>query len=320
MLGASLCLKKRSYPTTAMTPEIYTILAGIRIRIDNQTINGRVYDLLASHQGDGVWRIDRVAGSTEVPTGGGTETGGDSSPALGSGPGNRTYTVGTAIDTLTLPAASGGDGTLTYSLAPSVPGLTFNASTRQLTGTPTMAASYNITYTVTDEDGDTDTLGFTITVQDVDNGDPVMIPDAVLRSAIEAQLGKAQGAPIYKIEMQSLEIMHRWANFVVPSSYGGHWGFSSANGALGGFDIAEHGARVPDSRTAQREFRAVVVLLVNEENPATRELLDVVSRDVDWFGHGGIDEFPSIFNFYEATGGRATITVDGLDQLALDNG
>ena len=122
MLGASLCLKKRSYPTTAMTPEIYTILAGIRIRIDNQTINGRVYDLLASHQGDGVWRIDRVAGSTEVPTGGGT-----------------------------------------------------------------------------------DTLGFTITVQDVDNGDPVMIPDAVLRSAIEAQLGKAQGAPIYKIEMQSLE-------------------------------------------------------------------------------------------------------------------
>ena len=37
-------------------------LAGIRIRIDNETINGRVYDFLASHQGDGVWRIDRVAG------------------------------------------------------------------------------------------------------------------------------------------------------------------------------------------------------------------------------------------------------------------
>ena len=39
-------------------------LAGIRIRIDNETINGRVYDFAASHQGDGVWRIDRVAGST----------------------------------------------------------------------------------------------------------------------------------------------------------------------------------------------------------------------------------------------------------------
>ena len=39
-------------------------LAGIRIRINNETINGRVYDFEASHQGDGVWRIDRVAGST----------------------------------------------------------------------------------------------------------------------------------------------------------------------------------------------------------------------------------------------------------------
>ena len=36
-------------------------LAGIRIRINNETINGRVYDFEASHQGDGVWRIDRVA-------------------------------------------------------------------------------------------------------------------------------------------------------------------------------------------------------------------------------------------------------------------
>ncbi len=39
------------------------LLRGIRIRFDNETINGRVYDFLASHQGDGVWRIDRVAGS-----------------------------------------------------------------------------------------------------------------------------------------------------------------------------------------------------------------------------------------------------------------
>ena len=659
----------------------------------------------------------RAAGSGEV----------DRFPSFraASNPGAQTYTVGTAIDALTLPEASGGNGTLAYSLSPNVPGLTFNASTRQLTGTPSTAGTYAMTYTVTDEDDDTDTLGFTITVEDVDNGDTVMIPDAVLRSAIEARLGKAQGAPIYKIEMQRLtsfdpgwlndiggirdlaglqfatnlvqltlrsnhhtvfptpdlsplagltkltrlnlaafnniedpspldlsslaglvnlswldlgynnisdvsalkgltrlawlsirvnnisdisalsdmsvlkqlygqdneiarieslrgltglqtvvlssneisdlaplaanpglasgdsvdvrnnplsitstgahvpnlrargvnvrfseivefdspqtyndnlfvipvtermteinahlndyvdrvlehfgdvfdfvifvpntnglganfsvrqnsvtgigravwetggklhgvvnmggtgvgssglldrgisiiregpvlhELMHRWANFVVPSSYGAHWGFSSANGALGGFDIAdlvdhgggrysarhayvagpaansipyapielylaglvppedvpdiwvaedgaflydddgtpvyddrgsrmftanqvstytiediiaEHGARVPDSRNSQREFRAVVVLLVNEENPATRQLLDVVSRDVAWFGHGGNDASPRVFNFYEATGGRATISVDGLDQLALDNG
>ena len=43
-------------------------LAETRIRIDNQTIGGRVYDLLASHQGDGIWRIDRIAGNPESPT------------------------------------------------------------------------------------------------------------------------------------------------------------------------------------------------------------------------------------------------------------
>ena len=53
-----------------------TFLAGIRIRINNQTINGRVYDLLAVHQGSGVWRIDRVAGNTGAPATPPTPTGG----------------------------------------------------------------------------------------------------------------------------------------------------------------------------------------------------------------------------------------------------
>ena len=90
-----------------------------------------------------------------------------------SGPGNQSYAVGTAIATLTLPEASGGDGTLTYSLSPEVPGLSFNATTRQLTGTPSTAASYNMTYTATDADGDTDSLSFSITVDESDDvGDP----------------------------------------------------------------------------------------------------------------------------------------------------
>jgi len=90
-----------------------------------------------------------------------------------SGPGNQSYEVGTAIDTLTLPEASGGDGTLTYSLSPEVPGLSFNATARQLTGTPSTAASYNMTYTATDADGDTDSLSFSITVDESDDaGDP----------------------------------------------------------------------------------------------------------------------------------------------------
>ena len=79
-------------------------------------------------------------------------------------PGDQSYTVGTAIATLTLPEATAGNGTLSYSLSPSVPGLSFNAATRQVSGTPSTAGTHAMTYTVADEDGDTDTLSFTITV------------------------------------------------------------------------------------------------------------------------------------------------------------
>ena len=169
-----------------------------------------MYDFEASHRGDGVWRIDRVAGSTEAPANGGTG-GADTSPsfAAGGGPGNRTYTVGTAIETLTLPEASGGNGALTYSLSPDVPGLTFDAATRQLTGTPSTAASYNMTYTATDEDGDTDTLRFAMIVAEPDDGGDsttgaVSITDANLRAAVEDALGKASGAAITGEDMATL--------------------------------------------------------------------------------------------------------------------
>ena len=81
-------------------------------------------------------------------------------------PGDQTYTTGTAIDALTLPEAMSGNAPLTYSLAPNVPGLAFNATMRQLSGTPSTLGAYAMRYTVTDEDGDSDTLRFTISVTD----------------------------------------------------------------------------------------------------------------------------------------------------------
>ena len=151
----------------------------LAINVNNVTFMGRFYDFRASHQGDGVWRIDRLAGSTTPTTGGGTD--GDTSPAFPAtgGPGDQSYTLDTAIAALTLPAATGGDGDLTYSLSPSVPGLSFDAMTRQLTGTPTAAGTHAMTYRVTDDDGDTDSLGFTITVQD---GGVSGSPDLVVQS------------------------------------------------------------------------------------------------------------------------------------------
>ena len=89
-------------------------------------------------------------------------------------PNDQTYTMGQTITALTLPAATGGTGDLTYTLTgPSdvalsvaVPGLTFNPSSRVLSGTPTTAATTELTYTVTDENGSTASATLTLTVAD----------------------------------------------------------------------------------------------------------------------------------------------------------
>ena len=76
-----------------------------------------------------------------------------------------TVVKGTAIDPITLPQASGGEGALTYALAPNVPGLTFDPETRQLSGTPTEAGTYPLSYTATDAAGASATLSFTVVVR-----------------------------------------------------------------------------------------------------------------------------------------------------------
>ena len=94
----------------------------------------------------------------------------DTAPAFAVTVADQTYTEGEAISPLTLPEASGGNGTLSYSLTPTVPGLTFVAATRTLSGTPTAAGTYDMTYQVADADtntaaSDAATLTFTTTVQ-----------------------------------------------------------------------------------------------------------------------------------------------------------
>ena len=65
-------------------------------------------------------------------------------------PPDQNYTVDTAVD-VTLPAATGGTGTLTYTLTGALQaGLSYTAASRTLSGTPTVAATTTLTYTVTD--------------------------------------------------------------------------------------------------------------------------------------------------------------------------
>ena len=96
----------------------------------------------------------------------------DTAPVFAVSVVNRTYTEGEAISPLTLPEASGGNGALSYFLTPTVPGLTFTMATRTLSGIPTSAGTYDMTYQAADEDANTtasdaSTITFTIVVQPV---------------------------------------------------------------------------------------------------------------------------------------------------------
>ncbi len=70
----------------------------------------------------------------------------------------------TKLFTLQLPAGSGGDGVLDYDATGLPPGLSFVKSSRTITGTPTTANKYEVTYTATDEDKDVVTRNFFIEV------------------------------------------------------------------------------------------------------------------------------------------------------------
>ena len=92
--------------------------------------------------------------------------GSDTAPSFAgaSAPEDRMYTLDVEIEPLQLPEATGGDGLLTYFLRPEAPGLGFDAETRQLSGAPTRAGVYHMTYVAMDLDFDMDKLEFTITV------------------------------------------------------------------------------------------------------------------------------------------------------------
>ena len=97
----------------------------------------------------------------------------DTAPAFARPVPDQTYTVGEAISPLVLPEAVGGNGALSYELRPAIPGLTFDSGARTLSGTPSTAGTYQMTYQVSDADdntaaGDADTLSFTITVREAD--------------------------------------------------------------------------------------------------------------------------------------------------------
>lgn len=99
-------------------------------------------------------------------------------------------TTGKPYPTQVIPSASGGTGPYIYAATNLPPGLVFNASTQEITGTPSASGSYTFPVTVTDADGKTITTNYTIVVTD-----PLILPPATLADGTEGTLYNSQTIP-----------------------------------------------------------------------------------------------------------------------------
>ena len=81
------------------------------------------------------------------------------------------------------------------------------------------------------------------------------------------------------------------------------------------------GNRIPNFEASQRTFEVAVILVENDRFPATSADLELVSRHVELFSRKdsirSLQQFEKIFNFWEATGGRASINVGPMQQFLL---
>ena len=78
--------------------------------------------------------------------------------------------------------------------------------------------------------------------------------------------------------------------------------------------IAENGERRPDWRRAQHDFRIATIAIDDWLDHSPREGWEELSQIVANFSWPDNDDSPLI-NFFEATGGRGTVTADGLSEF-----
>lgn len=74
--------------------------------------------------------------------------------------------------------------------------------------------------------------------------------------------------------------------------------------------VASNGERSPNVSNSQKAFRILTVVV--SVNPVNESEWSIVNNDLDWFSKQTDDGNIDLFNFWEATGGRATMKVDGL--------
>jgi subtilase family serine protease len=151
------------------------------------THTGNLYEVTASHNGtctppsqDAVLCTATGAANTyNGPTGWGTPNGLTAFQTNGStggntvtvtNPGNQTTTVGTAVSLQIHATDSASGQTLTYSATGLPAGLSINSSTGLISGTPTTAATSNVTVTAKDTTGASGSTSFTWTISSSGGG------------------------------------------------------------------------------------------------------------------------------------------------------
>ena len=108
----------------------------------------------------------------------------DPMPSFASSGTSRSATVGQYFS-FTRPAASGGNAPLTYSVSGSCAGLTANSSS--VSGQPSSTGQCGFTWTVRDNDGDTDTYSLQISVGSASDPMPSFASSGTSRSATVGQ-------------------------------------------------------------------------------------------------------------------------------------
>lgn len=82
------------------------------------------------------------------------------------------------------------------------------------------------------------------------------------------------------------------------------------------------GERVPSYKDSQRVFQLAVVLVGNDKFPVTKADIETVSAQVDLFSRKEsirhLQGFENIYNFWEATGGRAVVETGSLQQFLME--
>ena len=245
---------------------------------------------------------------------------------------DQTYEVGETVNLL-LPSATGGNPPLTYSASNLPSGLTFSPSTRRITGSPTTAGARTVTYRVRDDDGDSDSVNFRITITSTDQpGSVTLRPNTppVVGQSITATLSDRDGGVTgesWQWESKSLDTPGGldWEDIsgAVNSEYTPAIGdlrdeiratvtYTDAHGPL---KRAESDATDPVSAPVPQppqNLRSVAGdgMIAIEWDPVTHAASYKV---LQWYGEGSNPRFrPLPFDSFKITFSRSSATISGL--------